>query len=71
MQAAGVERRRGNQAGARQVFERCLVILLEEPDKNIHSHVSIKFARFLTMVSVSGAACSLLLVYSLPFYKKI
>lgn len=49
MQAAGVERRRDNQAGARQVFERCLVILLEEPDKNIHSHVSIKFARFLTM----------------------
>lgn len=49
MQAAGVERRRGNLAGARQVFERCLAILLEEPDKNIHSHVSIKFARFLTM----------------------
>lgn len=50
MQAAGVERRRGNLAGARQVFERCLAILLEEPDKNIHSHVSIKFSRFLTMV---------------------
>lgn len=49
MQAAGVERRRGNLNGARQVFERCLAILLEEPDKNIHSHVSIKFARFLTM----------------------
>ncbi|KAG0717753.1 Pre-mRNA-processing factor 39 [Chionoecetes opilio] len=49
MQAAGVERRRGNLGGGRQVFERCLTILMEEPDKNIHSHVSIKFARFLTM----------------------
>lgn len=52
MQAAGVERRRGNMEATKEVFDRCLAICQEREDKNAHSHVSLKYARFHTLVSV-------------------
>lgn len=52
MQAAGVERRRGNMEATKEIFDRCLAICQEREDKNAHSHVSLKYARFHTLVSI-------------------
>ncbi|XP_042861360.1 pre-mRNA-processing factor 39-like isoform X3 [Penaeus japonicus] len=49
MQAAGVERRRGNLEATKEIFDRCLAICQEREDKNAHSHVSLKYARFHTL----------------------
>ncbi|XP_045596489.1 pre-mRNA-processing factor 39 isoform X2 [Procambarus clarkii] len=49
MQAAGVERRRNNLVAATEVFSRCLQQCQEREDKNAHSHVSLKLARFHTL----------------------
>lgn len=49
MQAAGVERRRGNLTAAKEVFERCLNHCQEREDKDAHSHVSLKFARYCSL----------------------
>ncbi|XP_069945998.1 pre-mRNA-processing factor 39 isoform X2 [Cherax quadricarinatus] len=46
MQAAGVERRRNNLGAAKEIFSRCLQQCQDREDKNAHSHVSLKFARF-------------------------
>ncbi|XP_071519274.1 pre-mRNA-processing factor 39 isoform X2 [Panulirus ornatus] len=49
MQAAGVERRRGNLEAAKEIFLRCLQQCQEREDKNAYSHVALKFARFHTL----------------------
>ncbi|KAG7157552.1 Pre-mRNA-processing factor 39-like 2 [Homarus americanus] len=48
MQAAGVERRRGNMEAAKDIFVHCLCQCQDREDKNAHSHVSLKLARFYT-----------------------
>lgn len=49
MQAAGVERRRGNLTAAKETYERCLNQCQDREDKDAHSHVSLKFARFFSL----------------------
>ncbi|KAK7078290.1 PRP39 pre-mRNA processing factor 39 [Halocaridina rubra] len=49
MQAAGVERRRGNLTAAKEIYNSCLTQCQEREDKEAHSHVSLKYARFLSM----------------------
>ena len=51
MQAAGVERRRGNLEAAKEMFAKCLSQCQDKEDKDAHSHVSLKLARFTSMVS--------------------
>lgn len=54
MQAIGIERRRGNISGAEKLFLSTLDMLKERKDKVSFGQMTIKFARFLTLVSYSG-----------------
>ena len=51
IQLAGVERRRGNIKEAQEVYQRCLEHCRQRDDKNIFAQVSLKYARFLSIVS--------------------
>ncbi|XP_066962697.1 pre-mRNA-processing factor 39 isoform X2 [Macrobrachium rosenbergii] len=49
MQAAGVERRRNNTDAAKEMFMKCLAQCQERDEKDAHSHVSLKLARFCSL----------------------
>ncbi|XP_064085220.1 pre-mRNA-processing factor 39-like [Macrobrachium nipponense] len=49
MQAAGVERRRNNTEAAKEMFMKCLAQCQERDEKDAHSHVSLKLARFCSL----------------------
>ncbi|XP_068203314.1 pre-mRNA-processing factor 39 isoform X2 [Palaemon carinicauda] len=49
MQAAGVERRRNNLEAAKEMFMKCLAQCQERDEKDAHSHVSLKLARFCSL----------------------
>ena len=53
MQAIGVERRRGNLDNAENIFVSTLEMLKEREDKASFGQMTIKFARFLTLVGLN------------------
>lgn len=53
MMAVAVERRRGNLDAAEEIYCGCLSKFKDKENKSWYSSIVIKYARFLTYVSIS------------------